>query len=111
MTSVVFGAIGVFKEVAIGMIPENFKKALNFAWAALTGTSNWVGYILAALFYVGEEYGFENDVCETLGYGYLVIDELAVIVNFMPVGDTSGINIANLASLGAKENAAEDAYA
>ena len=111
-SEVLFGGIAVVKEVALGMIPDNFKKAVNFAWAGLMGMGNWMGYILASIFFLGEEFGFGTEVCEAFGYGYWLIDQLYVVVNFIPKPDSSGGKSNDkLASAAAKEAAAKTALA
>lgn len=73
---------------------------------------DWIGYILAAIYYASAEAGIEKDICETFGYGYWVVDNLHVIVDWIPKSDTSGsVNIANLSSQAAKDAAAGDAMA
>jgi len=74
LTEVTFGAIAVVKETGLAAIPDNFKKAVNFAWAGAVGIGNWVGYVLAAIYFFAEEFGFGGEVCEGLGYGYWLID-------------------------------------
>ena len=62
------------KEIGIGMVPENFKKAINYGWTGFVGLGNWGAYILAAMYYLADEVGFGGDLCEGFGYGYWVID-------------------------------------
>lgn len=90
------------------MVPDNFKKAINFGYAGLTGTSNWLGYVLASMYYAAEEFGFGNDICEAFGYGYWLIDQLYILVSFMPKGEESdgGVDISKLATQAAKDTAA-----
>lgn len=68
------GALAIVKEIAIGMVPENFKRAINYGWTATTGLGNWVGYVLASIYYLSDEVGIGADICEAFGYGYWVID-------------------------------------
>jgi len=93
------------------MVPENFKKAINFGYASLVGAGNWVGYVLAALYYTAVELQFGTDMCEALGYGYWLIDQLYILVDFMPKSEeeqsNNNIDISKLASNAAKGTAAE----
>jgi len=75
--------------------------ALNFAWTGMVGMGNWAGYVLAAIYYASLEGGdlLGADVCEAMGYGYWLVDNIYVIVDFIPIPDTTGgIDIANLAT-------------
>lgn len=117
-TEILVGPLAIVKEIGIGMVPDNFKRAINYAWTGVVGMGNWVAYILAAIYYVSVEVGFGADVCEGFGYGYWLIDQLQVLVNFMPKGeeeDKNGINvsvdISKLASSAAKDDAASIALA
>lgn len=111
MTEVVFAAIAVLKETGTAMIPDNFKKAVQFAWEGAVGMGNWVGYVLAGIYYLSVEMGFGGDVCEAFGYGYWVIDNIHVIVDFIPKGGPTGIDISKIATEDAKEAAAAKAKA
>ena len=68
------GPLAIIKEIGIGMVPENFKKAINYGWTGLIGIGNWGAYILAAIYYLSDEVGIGYDICEAFGYGYWVID-------------------------------------
>ena len=72
----------MYKEIWVAILPENLGKALKYAYSGLTGVSGWIGYALAALYYVGEEYGFGDTLCEISGYGYVIIDALYQIIDF-----------------------------
>jgi len=111
LTEIVFAAAGIAKELVIGMIPDNFKKALEFGWEGAVGMGSWVGYILAAMYYAAVDFGFGSDICEAFGYGYWLIDQMHIIVDFMPKGEDSsgGVDISKLASQEAKDEAAGNA--
>lgn len=90
------------------MVPQNFKLAINYAWNGLMGAGNWAGYIMAATYYLSDEFGFGPDICEFFGYGNWVIEQLYTLVSFMPKGEeenSTGDN-SKLASQVALENAA-----
>jgi len=108
LTEVLFAAIAIVKETAMEFIPENFRKAIQFAWVGGVGIGNWMGYVLAALQFLAEEGQFGQDFCDAMSYGYVAIDELHVIVSF--ADDTSTeTDITKLASNAAKEAAAGNA--
>lgn len=73
-TEIVFGAGAIVKEIAIGMVPDNFKRAINYGWTGLMGLGNWSAYLMASIYYLSEELGFGADICEGFGYGYWLID-------------------------------------
>lgn len=117
-TEVLVGPLSIVKEIGIGMVPDNFKRAINYGWTAVVGMGNWVAYVLAMIYYVSKELGIGNDICEGFGYGYWLVDQLQVLVDFMPKGDSSSggglssmLDISKLASGAAKNDAAAAALA
>jgi hypothetical protein len=78
--------------MATGLVPENFTKAINYGYASLVGAGNWLGYVLAAMYYAAVEFGFGTDACEGFGYGYWLIDQLYVLVSFMPKSEEESSN-------------------
>ena len=77
------------KESFNSMLTDNQKKIVNYAYAFLMSTGDWIGYGLAALYFMSVEYEFGNEVCEAFGYGYYVIDGLQVMVSFAEDADTA----------------------
>ena len=57
-------------------------ESLQLLWKGLLGGSTWMGYAMYALYAVGKDYGFSTETCEAYGYLYVVVDELAVMVEF-----------------------------
>ena len=112
---VTWAGLAIVKELAIGLVPDNFKKAINFGWEGLMGIGNWTGFVFASIYYLAKEGDFGADMCEFFGYGYFLIDELYILVDFMSKGEnddsSGGINIASLATASAKNSALEEAMA
>lgn len=46
------------------------------------GLGNWMGYALAAGYYIGLDLGAGESVCEIFGYGYYIVDGLHWLVDF-----------------------------
>lgn len=103
--SLVLAALG--KEALIGMIPDNFKRALKFAWDGLIGIGNWMGYLTASFYYLMVEATIGQETCDALGYGYWLVDELYVIVDLVDKGKKTEVDISKVASAAAKEKAAK----
>ena len=57
-------------------------QSLQLIWKGFLGGSTWFGFAMYALYALGLDYGFATEVCEAIGYLYLVINELSVIVSF-----------------------------
>ena len=74
--------LALSKEIIAAVLPDDLKKAIKYFWAGLNGASGWIGYVVAGLYYVSEEQGFGDQLCEFSGYGYEVIDFLHGMVDF-----------------------------
>ena len=69
-------------ETFKAMLPSNLQAAVGYAYDFLMGMGSWMGYAVAALYFLSIEYDFGKEVCDASGYGYEVIDGLQVLVNF-----------------------------
>ena len=76
------------KEIFSTMLPDNLKKAVKYAWDGALGAANWVGFALAALYYLSAEANFEEDLCVAMSYGKDVIDALHTMVDFAETADS-----------------------
>merc|ERR1712098_420106 len=97
MAEVALMALALVKETVMAVVPPEFSKAFGFAWNGGVGLFNPLGYILAAIYYFGIDFGYGDALCEAFGYGYYITDALHKIVDFAPKSDT-GSNIANTSS-------------
>ena len=79
---IAFLAASLYKETIILMIPEKFGKAVKFVWRGAVGIGNPIGYVMAAAYLLGLEFGFGEDVCSLVGIGYTIISALHVLVSF-----------------------------
>ena len=70
------------KETMAAMLPINLQYSINYAYSFLLGMGNWIGYLIGALYYFSLEYGFGDQLCSALGFGYTLIDALQVLVTF-----------------------------
>ena len=52
------------------------------AYKFLVGFSGWSGYLLAAVYYFGLEFGYADLMCELSGYGYVAIYWLNFAASF-----------------------------
>jgi len=64
------------------MLPVELNLTVSLFWDGLMGLNNWVGFLFAAIYYVGTDYGFGLIFCEIMGYGYYIIDGVNYIVQF-----------------------------
>lgn len=93
----------------MSVIPEEFAKAVGYTWKGAVGIANPMGYLMAAVYYFGLDFGYGEKICEYLGYGYYAIDALHVLVDFAPKGEEA--DIGNASSAAAKKEATDAALA
>lgn len=82
--------ISMYKEIWAAILPNNLSKAIKYAYAGLTGVSGWIGYGISALYYLAEDQGFGDTLCEISGYGAVVVEALYKMIDF---GDTSTVTV------------------
>jgi len=66
----------LYKEIWAAILPTNLALAVKYAYAGMTGISGWVGYGIAALYYLAEDQNFGEELCEVSGYGDVVVEAL-----------------------------------
>ena len=80
-------AFSMFKEVGAAMLPFNLKMVFGYSYEFLMGMPNWIGYAIAALYFMALEYDVGDYMCEGFGYGYYIIDALSVFTEFSKQSD------------------------
>ena len=55
ITELLLIAISMYKEIWVAILPANLALSLKYAYQGLSGVSSWVGYAMAALFYIAED--------------------------------------------------------
>lgn len=76
--------VSLFKELfALALEKEvMLAESIELMWKGVIGGSAWLGYAAYALYGLGEDYNFSTEVCEAMGYGFYVIDNMNYIVAF-----------------------------
>merc|ERR1719263_270666 len=46
------------------------------------GVSAWLGYAIAAVYYVLKDQGYGGLVCESIGYAYIITEALNTVIDF-----------------------------
>ena len=72
------------------MLPDELMLTVQYFWDGAVGLNNWLGFALAAVYYVGTDYEFGLTYCEIMGYGYYIIDGLNYIVDFAGIAPEEG---------------------
>ena len=82
ITELLLIVITLYKEIIVAILPNDLGLALKFYYQGLTGVSKWSGYAVAALYFLAEDQGFGDQLCEVSGYGDIVVDTLYQLVDF-----------------------------
>ena len=53
----IFIALALVKETFAYLIPEDLNLAVQYGWDGLMGLGGWIGYLFAAVYYVGLDFG------------------------------------------------------
>ena len=85
------------KETFAAMLPVNLQLSVNYAYNFLLGMGDWIGYLIGALYYFSLEYDFGDQLCSYLGFGYIGIDALQVLVTFTDASQQQQNDAANKA--------------
>lgn len=75
-------AIPIAKEIFKAILPDDLKLAVDHLYDGFTGSALWLGYVMATAYFLGEDQGFGEELCEGSGYAYAVIDTLHVMVDW-----------------------------
>ena len=76
--------VALAKEIVVAIMGESdFGKFLHHLYEGLTGVTNWLGYAVAALFYLAEEdETLAEQLCEAANALYVLTDGLHGAVAF-----------------------------
>lgn len=81
LLSLVFVLLTFYKETYGAVMPKELAKSADYLYKGLMGSGSWIGYTVAAAYYFSREYDLGETVCDGLGYGYLIIDELNKLID------------------------------
>ena len=84
ITQLLLSILTIYNEIIISILPTDLGLAVGYFYQGLTGASSWMGYGVAAIYFMGVDQGFGDTLCEVSGYGYVVIDALYQVINFAP---------------------------
>merc|ERR1712071_114186 len=82
ITELVLSVITMFKEVLASALPVNLAKSLKYFYQGLSGASSWLGYGVAAVYFLAQDQGFGSYICEGMGYGNVVVEALYALTDF-----------------------------
>jgi len=77
------------KETLAVMLPREALLIVKLTWDGMVGVNNWVGFLVASLYYVALENSFGDVYCDIFGYGYYAIYYMNYIVAFAGDGGAS----------------------
>ena len=80
MIEIAIMGVSLLKESVLTIVPKELALSIQYLWDAVLALSNWLGYALAAVYYIGEDFGIGETVCDIFGYGYYVIDGVNYLI-------------------------------
>ena len=82
ITELLLILVTLYKEIIVAILPPNLGLAIKYYYQGLTGVSKWAGFAVAAIYFLAQDQGFGNEMCEVSGYGDIVVDTLYKLVDF-----------------------------
>merc|ERR1711907_404990 len=74
--------LALLKEAYAAALPTKLGKSVNYAWDGILGAGAWVGYLTAALYYFGLEFGYAEIMCDVSGYVYVAVGLFYTLLEF-----------------------------
>merc|ERR1711985_182199 len=71
--NVVLFGLALLKEAYAAALPHALGRSVNYAWDGILGAGSWVGYVVAALYYFGLEFGYADLMCQISGYVFVAV--------------------------------------
>merc|ERR1712146_647635 len=71
--NVILFGLALLKEAYAAALPSKLGKSVNYAWDGILGAGGWVGYVVAALYYFGLEFGYADLMCQISRYVYVAV--------------------------------------
>ena len=56
--------------------------AWEYSYEYVTGAGDWIGYLIAAIVFFGEDFGYGKALCRISEYGYVAIYYMNLIMSF-----------------------------
>ena len=74
--------LALLKETYAAVLPSALGKSVNYAWDGILGAGAWVGYLMAAAYYFGLEFGYADLLCQVSGYVYVAVGIFYTLLEF-----------------------------
>ena len=74
--------ISMYKEIIASMLPKDLKLAVKYFYSGLTSAGSWIGFVVAAAYFMALDQGFGKEFCEAFGYLDIVIGGLYTLIDF-----------------------------
>ena len=82
ITELVLSVVTMFKEIIATILPTDLAKSVKYAYQGLSGASSWLGFAVAAVYFMAKDQGFGHYLCEAMGYGNVIVESLYVLIDF-----------------------------
>merc|ERR1712096_159901 len=60
----------------------DLQRSMRLMYRFIKGSADWIGYFIAAVYYIGLDLGYGDIMCKASKYGYIVIYYLNFIIQF-----------------------------
>ena len=81
---IAFGGVSLAKETLASTLPPDLSEVVKYLYDGMVEGVSWPGYLAAAGFYFGNEFGYGDQYCEAFGYASTVVEAVFPVINFAP---------------------------
>ena len=64
ITELVLSVVTMFKEIIATVLPPDLAKSVKYAYQGLSGASSWLGFAVAAVYFLAKDQGYGHYLCK-----------------------------------------------
>merc|ERR1719465_202832 len=80
--NVILFGLALAKEAYAAALPSTLGKSVNYAWDGILGAGAWIGYLMAAAYYFGLEFGYAETLCDVSGFVWVAVGIFYQLLEF-----------------------------
>ena len=78
----ILGPLTMVVSIITSIVPKPLDQTVIYLYNFVTSTTQWVGYLIGALYYMGEDFGYATYMCQISGYAGFGVFYLNMVVTF-----------------------------
>ena len=82
ITELFMSIITLMRIVLEIMLPDDLATSLKYFYRGMSGVNSWLGYGVAAVYFLAKDLGHGGLVCESMGYANVVVEGIYKMLSF-----------------------------